>query len=562
MPNQLTGEGLEVSTYEELLEYYTGQYETIYGEDINLASDTPDGQMMNIQIQAILDLQDLLVAIYNAFDPDNAVGNVLDQRVAINGIQRQAGTFTVTNITLVNDRSINLVGLDDDEDNPYTISDNAGNRWFLTESETGLSAGTHVLVFRAENPGAQLTTPNTITTPVTIVLGVTSVNNPTTYTTLGINEETDAVLKVRRQRSVSLASQGYLSGLLAALENINGITSAFVYENDTDATDSDGVPSHSIWVIVAGTAADEDIANAIYQKRNAGCGMKGDETYTITQVNGTPFVVRWDTVITRNLFIKFTTTSLDGVVPVNIQAIREGIAEQFVPGVFEEVNINALATLVQQIDSNCLVTDAGFSLGTEQTLSLSGIPAAGNFKILYNGVESTTIQWDDTTPAVEAIIQAVPGLSNTQVSGSLAAQELIFDLSGESDVAGLLTVVTNSLTTVAPAAITFSYDADYAPTLEPPTKQNQFTVAEENIIITPMQLTPTSSEAEASSGEVQFTGYGGYGDYTYSIDTNNSGGTINASTGLYEAGAVSSVVDIVKVTDRMGNTATATVSVV
>jgi hypothetical protein len=48
------------------------------------------------------------------FDPDNAVGVVLDQRVAINGIQRQAGTYTVTPITVVTSQSVNLYGLDQD----------------------------------------------------------------------------------------------------------------------------------------------------------------------------------------------------------------------------------------------------------------------------------------------------------------------------------------------------------------------------------------------------------------------------------------------------------------
>ena len=51
MPNALTATGLVLATQAELLAYYTTQYQNIYGADINLASDTPDGQMMNIQIQ-------------------------------------------------------------------------------------------------------------------------------------------------------------------------------------------------------------------------------------------------------------------------------------------------------------------------------------------------------------------------------------------------------------------------------------------------------------------------------------------------------------------------------
>ena len=134
----------------------------------------------------------------------------------------------MTNVTVTVSQALNLYGLDQTAQPVYTVADNAGNQWQLQTTQHLSTPGTYVFSFQAANPGAVLTTINTITVPVTIVLGVTSINNPTTYTTLGINEETDAALKIRRQKSVSLASQGYLAGLLAALENINGVTSAFV----------------------------------------------------------------------------------------------------------------------------------------------------------------------------------------------------------------------------------------------------------------------------------------------------------------------------------------------
>lgn len=467
MPNQITAVGLQTQTQAELVTQFTNAFEAIYGADINLESDTPDGQMMMIFIQVVLDVLALLTQIYNSFDPDNAIGVVLDQRVAINGIQRQAGTFTTTNVTIVTSQALNLYGLDQSTQPVYTVADNAGNQWRLISTYSAPGAGTYVLSFQAAVPGAILTVPNTITVPISIVLGVTSINNPTTYTTLGINEETDAALRLRRQKSVSLASTGFLNGLLAALENINGVTSAFVYENTTASTDGDGVPGHSIWVIVAGTAANADIANAIYTKRSAGCGMFGSTTYVITQADGSPFIVSWDVVVPENLFIKFTASSIDGVNPPNIAAVRAGLVTAFVPGVFQEVDINHLATQVQDIDPNCLVTSAGFS---------------------------------------------------TASGGS------------------------------------------YTNTLTPTAKNKQFSVTAPNIVILPMILSPTTATV-AHGGSKQFTGLGGFGTLTYSISVNNSGGTINSSTGLYTAGSTPSVTDTVLVTDSLSNTATATVTV-
>src|ERR1700743_3678309 len=98
MPNSLSTSGLTTATQAELLAAITASFQSIYGPNINVASDTPDGQIINIFIQSILDVEDLIANVYNSFSPDNAMGVVLDQRVAINGIQRQAGTYTVTPI--------------------------------------------------------------------------------------------------------------------------------------------------------------------------------------------------------------------------------------------------------------------------------------------------------------------------------------------------------------------------------------------------------------------------------------------------------------------------------
>lgn len=380
MANALSSTGLTTATRAELIASLTASFQTIYGSDIDLSSNSPDGQMLNIFVQSVLDVEDLLAQIYNSFDPDNAIGAILDQRVAINGIQRQAGTYSTQLITVTVGQALNIYGLDQNTQPVYTVADNAGNRWQLLTTHNFAAPGSASLLFQAAIPGAIQSAINTITVPVTIVLGVTSVNNPTTYTTLGLNEETDAVLKIRRQKSVSLASQGFLAGMLAAVKNVTGVTSAFVYENTGSATNVDGVPGHSIWVIVAGNPAAADIAQAIYTKRNAGCGMFGASKYIVTQVDGSQFVIAWDAVVTQDLFITAYASSIDGVNAPNLAGIRSELPALFVPGVYGEVNVNALATAIQTIDPNCLITFSG-----------SGTPATGGFSTSIGGTYTNTL---------------------------------------------------------------------------------------------------------------------------------------------------------------------------
>jgi hypothetical protein len=54
---------------------------------------------------------------------------------------------------------------------------------------------------------------------------------------------------------------------------------------------------------------------------------------------------------------------------------------------------------------------------------------------------------------------------------------------------------------------------------------------------------------------------GGSPPYTFSLATNGSGGTINASSGVYTAGTTAGVTDTVRVTDAAGNASNATVTV-
>lgn len=380
MSNIINADGITIKTLTELINELTAGMKLIYGDDINVASDSPDGQLINLFSRVTKDLEDLLVSIYNSFDPDLAIGVTLDERVAINGIQRLGGTFTITPITVVTDRALNLSGLDSEINNPdgtgYTIADNQGNNFVLTASTSIPSAGTYVFNFRSQNSGAIETLVNTITTQVTVTLGVVSVNNPSTYTTLGLDQESDADLKLRRQRSVSLASQGYNESLTAELLNISGVTYAKVYENKTNVTNSDGMISHSIWAIVEG-GADSDIAYAIYTKLNAGAGMKGDEIILVQQPDGTYVEIYFDRVITESVHIKFDAESINGIDVIDSTYIKQQLVLLVGLDVYEALNVNDIASLIRTIDSNCLATDIQVSSNGSTWLNIVS-PTAKN----------------------------------------------------------------------------------------------------------------------------------------------------------------------------------------
>ena len=386
MANIIDENGLTTKTLLELRAELIAGMKEAYGDDINTDQDTPDGQAINIFALAVKDVLDLLTQVYNSFDPDLAIGRVLDQRVAINGIQRLEGTHTTTSVKVEVDRAINLVGLDllEATSSTFTIADTAGNLFYLKDSISLPGAGFYDLIFKAAITGPIDTSAGTLTKISSVVLGVKSVTNSDVMNTmLGTSEETDAALRLRRQKSVSLASQGYLASLKAALKNISGVTYSEVYENNSSVVDSDLIPAHCIWVIVEGGES-ADIAYEIYTKRNAGCQMKGEISESVTQPDGTFFEIKFDRTVTENFYLKFDASSISGVA-LDASYIKTQIVANINLDVNESLNVNDIAYIIRSVDSNCLATNILLSKDNSNWFSILSPSLKNKRMILTTG---------------------------------------------------------------------------------------------------------------------------------------------------------------------------------
>ena len=343
--------GLTIDSLQEIITFLEDGYREIYGNDIILDSNTPDGQLINIQAQFYRDLLEVLNQIYTGFDIDQAIGVVLDQRVSLLGIQRQGATFTQQQIEITVDNSVTLEGLDeaanDIDGTGYTVADNTGTEFILLDTFNAPSAGTYNLTFRAKELGSITTTPNTITNPITEVLEVTNIDNPSGALEVGVNGELDSELKIRAKKSTANRSTGFIDGLTGLLLTTTGVTDVKVYENNTDVTDANGIPSHSIWVICEG-GANTDIANVIYNTINAGCGMKGNLTIDIVTINGSIFVAKFDRPTSKNLYIKFEIKATIAGQTFDEDGIKDYIVNNLDFSIGDSANTSLITTITQE----------------------------------------------------------------------------------------------------------------------------------------------------------------------------------------------------------------------
>lgn len=362
--NSLSAQGLTIQTQPDIVATLTTGYTSIYGNDINLGPNTPDGQMMNIYATALEDNLELLQSVYNMFSLVNAYGVQLDNLGQLLDVQRKNGTYTKAQVLVTATQAVTLPGQDVLIGNPgatvFTVADEAGNQYQLVESYVFSGAGTATLTFAAVNIGQILTSANTITAILTPLLGVMSVNNPsTTDDILGTNEETDPAYRVRLTQSLQIAAVGPASAMRAALLRIPGVLDAFVPENDTGG-EVNGVPANGVWTIVNhGSATPAQIARVIYAKKGLGCAQKtsAGQSYTITGPAGDPFTAYWDNAVAQALYVDFTVNPINGVDTFNPTALAEALAETLKFKLNQSAFVGTIIAAMQTIAPNAYLTN-------------------------------------------------------------------------------------------------------------------------------------------------------------------------------------------------------------
>ena len=346
-------------------------FQGIYGTDINLDSNSPDGQMVGLLAQEKVDMLGVVRQVYNSFSPNNATGNVLDQRVGINGIERVGATYTQISVNFAAPNppvAVSLVGLPNSS--PFTIADSAGNQYYLMASQTIPPGGATAVQFQASTIGATLVQAGALTI-ITGTPGLTTISyNATPIAQQGVDAEGDIALRARRQNAVSIPAQGWLPAMQGALQAVDGVTGAKVWENNTASTDDNGIPAHGIWCVVAG-GAQSAIGTVIYNKRNGGASMKGSILVPITQVNGTTFYIAYDKQNEYPLYFNVQLTHIDGST-IDATYLKKQILAQFggTYGIGQLADFTDVIYFIKSIDPAAVIGD-GSGLNASAALAVS-----------------------------------------------------------------------------------------------------------------------------------------------------------------------------------------------
>lgn len=300
--------GLVTQSLEEIRNDLITKFKGIYGQDINIEQNSPDGQWLNILAQEKKDILDLFTQFYNNLDPDRVIGIPQQILYKLNGLIIQAYTYSYVYVNITVTEPVTLQGLDDNIESAdgtgYTVRDTNGNRWILANTANLESAGTYLLNFRAGDLGSITSLPNTITVMETILKGISSVNNPSNNYITGNTGESSAQFRRRRNQAMAVPSQGFDESTQSQMLNLPNVTQCKVYDNRSDEV-VNGIPAHGIWVIVEG-GTPADIGRVIYNNLPPGIPMKGLQSVWVPKLNGDIVQVLYDLPKATPLYVRAT----------------------------------------------------------------------------------------------------------------------------------------------------------------------------------------------------------------------------------------------------------------
>lgn len=356
---------------------------------LNLDPASPMGQVVDLLVAEIEAKNAEITYLSNMLNLSSARGVWLDALGSLYFIERKMSepTTVTCEVSGIKGTVIPFGSL---------VEDSNGNklRLLATEGITINADGTGSGQFSTVEHGAIVINSHSITKIITVVAGWDTVDNSSAGVT-GRDRETDAEYLARIKISLANNAQGTIEAIRADVLALDGVIACTVLENITNqAITSYGVTltSHSIGVCVYGGES-EDIAKAIYKKKDAGCGTSGTDTvsYVDSEYPDETYEYKIFRATAERIYIKITS----------YQKISEEVQEDLREAIIADFNgegSNARATMAQTLyASRFFYVAQSLTSVVLQKAELSDDGAIFADSLVINANQMPTLQATDIT---------------------------------------------------------------------------------------------------------------------------------------------------------------------
>lgn len=298
----LTPKGFCRPEYVQLLNALEYKARELFGDGINLTVRSPLGLILRLDAWMLNILFGVLEKVYNSRFVDTSEGTSLYNLGRMIGLYLLPAGKASGYVTVEGEAGTRIP-------EGYLLSTPGGLQYTVMRGECIGEGGETLVLVQAVQTGKEYNTDaRTIIKVVNpaSVRGVRKVYNKAPVIN-GREREKDAEYRERYYKSVDYAGGVNSDSVRAALlQDVQGVYTAFVYENDSDVPDLEyGLPPHSIEAIVHG-GLDEDIANAIYGKKAGGIQTSGSSRVPVLTKSGQLVDIFFSRPVLRDIYIRIT----------------------------------------------------------------------------------------------------------------------------------------------------------------------------------------------------------------------------------------------------------------
>lgn len=367
MTIQYDSNGIITQNLTEIINERETNLQPIMGEDFAVDKTTPIGNMELADSNNELTIQELIAWLFpNQMDANTAEGIFLDAICEKNRIYRYQPAYTTLNLIITGTPKTQFYSGD------ITVSDKVNGYYYdLNEDVIVGEDGKVSAQFKCENFGKNYIQSNSAIEIETPVVGLDSITldeaNPNIV--LGRLTETDEELRRRRMYSVQQTATTTLGSISANLYSTAGVQHVTYFENDTEETDSNGLPMKSFEFVVDGGDEDE-ITDKIFLNKPVGTRAYGTTLKTKYDSEGNVYQVGYTKVKEINVGIEITLTVSSSQSKVWQDKVKQALKDRFDDVQDIGINVkgyNYLSVLTQYTDISDITSVQFFKVDTPNT---------------------------------------------------------------------------------------------------------------------------------------------------------------------------------------------------
>lgn len=257
-----------------------------FGGDLDIVTpSTPQAYQADNLTANITTANAAIAYTVSQFDPATAEGRYQDALGRIYFLQRKGATASAVQALCTGQPGVTLPA-------GQLARDTQGRLWVSSGAATFGSGGTVTVQFTCQTLGPQTLGIGELTQIAQTYPGWDAVTN-TGAAVPGTATETRQAFEERRAASVAKNAHGSVAAIFGNVADVPGVLDVFAYDNVNDVVLPYGptdypIGAHSVYVAVVG-GTDAAVAQAIWEKKDAGCGMTGNTTVTVSDTSSYVF---------------------------------------------------------------------------------------------------------------------------------------------------------------------------------------------------------------------------------------------------------------------------------